>query len=480
MCRSTTEERNFESIQLSFHRPRIAACGTGLIVLFIVGCAGPRTQLMQQVRTDLAGANYPKAYHDYQLKVEGTDEVDKLLNLGLLAFEAGDYATAQTALADADRLAEERLTKSVSREAASLTTSDRVRAYQGTVFDRAMIHYYRALAFVATNDLNAATVEGRKVAQYLEVNARESKHSYRDDAFLQYLSGALYEGYGQDNDAWISYKKAREVYQDYYGLREPDFLCALTAATAKTVGAPADQIAECPAGPTEYKSGNGRVLILCEVGQAPPILEDNIVFPIMKNDPDRWDRDEDRDRYSRDVYGRRHDYQYDKRELRYLLRVAVPYYPQDFAGTRVAGVRVRDEAGLDARGALGQPVGQILRQDLNDRMPAIIVRAITRAIIKYTAKEAAEKAAGEKDKNVGKLVGFLVNAAGALTEAADTRSWETLPDQIYVADLSLPPGEHALRAIFEDDLGGTLERHDFPPVTVKAGEITFLRVRCEK
>jgi uncharacterized protein len=451
------------------------------LALLLAGCAGPRTQLMTGVRNDLRAANYPKAYHDYQKKVAGTDAVDKLLNLGLLAFEAGDYAKAQQALADADRLAEERLTKSLSREAAALATSDRVRAYQGTVVDRAMIHYYRALAFVATGDGSAATVEGRKVAQYLEVNARESKHSYKDDAFLQYFSGALYDGFGQTNDAWISYKRAHEIYQDYYGTGEPDFICPLAAMTAKAVGAPADQIENCPPGQTEYKQGNGRVVIVCEAGQAPPILEQNITFPIMKSDPVRWDNDDDRDRYSHDIYGRQGaEYHYQETELRYLLRVALPYYPDDYLGTHVTDVRVRDEAGLDVRADLGEPVGTILRKDLSDRMPAITVRAITRAIIKYAAKEAAESAAGKKDKDVGKLVGFLVNAAGALTEAADTRSWETLPERIFVADLSLPPGEHTLRALFQDDMGGTLERHDFPTVNVKAGEITFLRVRCEK
>jgi hypothetical protein len=110
-------------------------------------------------------------------------------------------------------------------------------------------------------------------------------------------------------------------------------------------------------------------------------------------------------------------------------------------------------------------------------MPSIAARAIARAILKYAATKAAEKAGDKEDKVLGKLFGLAVNAAGALSEAADTRSWETLPEKIFVADLSLPPGEHDLRVLFQDELGGTLKRHDLGRVTLDPGEIVIVRVR---
>jgi hypothetical protein len=122
----------------------------------------------------------------------------------------------------------------------------------------------------------------------------------------------------------------------------------------------------------------------------------------------------------------------------------------------------------------------ILRQDLSDRQPAIAIRAITRALIKYAASEAAEEAAGGEEKTAGFLVGLAVNLLGVATEAADTRSWETLPDKIYAADFQLPPGEHELRAMFEDDYGTMLFRHDFPTFSLGAGEVVILRARCMK
>jgi hypothetical protein len=435
------------------------------ILLLGLGCAGPRTQLMQQVRNELFASRTQQAYETYQKKVGETERVDELLNLGLLAYEAGDYAACHKALARADELAEERQTKSLSREAAGVAVSDRVRAYQGTVFDRAMIHYYRALAFVAQNDINEAVVEGRRVASYLEVNARESKHHYKDDAFLQWFNGALYDRAGQANDAWISYKRAQELYADFYGIDEPAFLCPVTLAAAAEVGQ-ADTVT-CPYSDL-INPDYGRVVVICEAGIAPPIHEENIVLPILESVPSQFANDDERDRYYYDLYEHNH---YagdaispsDETKLKYLLRVALPAYEEQDNGTAVTHVFVRTDSNESHCAELSEDIGAILRQDLKDRYPSIVARAIARAIIKYSATEAAREIGKEKDKDgkrkegvLSEVLGLIVNAAGAASEAADTRAWEMLPDKIYVADFQLPPGEHDLRAIFEDGSGGRL------------------------
>jgi len=465
---------------------RAGGCKGGLFVLlftllFLVGCA-PRVALMQSVRTDMSASQYQKAYTTYSQKVGKTSRVDELLNLGLLAFEAGDYQKSFSVLSDAERLAEERLTKSLSREAVALALSDKMGAYQGTVFDKAMLHYYRGLGFLAQKNLESATVEGRAIAHYLEVNARESKRTYKDDGFLQWYSGSLYDAFGQYNDAWISYKRAREIYADYYGVREPSFLCPVTYAAVRKVGvAESEQelLQQCPAADS-IPSGWGRVIVLCEAGLAPPIREENIMLPIYKNDPHDFRDENEREHFAHDVALRRgHDYHQDSDvELDYLLRVALPYYAGDYSGTQIAQVVVKDATDREIPAELAQNIGGILRQDLADRQPVIIVRAITRALIKYGATKAAEAAGDKKNETLGAIFGAVVNAAGALTEAADVRSWETLPDRIYAADFRLPPGPHNLRAVFQDDLGGVVFRHDFPPVEVKSGDVVFLRARC--
>ena len=363
--------------------------------------------LMQTVRMDFSASQYEKAYQTYAKKVGETDAVDELLNLGLLAFESGDYTTSFRLLSDAKRLAEERLTKSISREAAWLAVSDIVSAYQGTVFDKAMIHYYRSLGFLAQKNLESATVEGRAIAQYLEVNARESKRTYKDDAFLQWFSGSLYDAFGQANDAWISYKRAREIYgADYYGVREPSFMCPVTLSAVRKVGYSESETElknECPAAAESLKSNWGRVIVLCEVGQSPPIHEENIMLPIYKNDPHDFKDDDERGRFAHDVAMRRgHNYhEQSDVKLDYFLRVALPYYSADYVGSGVSQVLIKDTTGREIPAEPAQNIGAILRQDLSDREPAILVRAVTRALIKYAATKVAENVGDKKSESVG-------------------------------------------------------------------------------
>ena len=222
--------------------------------------------LMQQVRTELSASDYAKAFHTYKAKVKETKDVEELLNLGLLAFEAGDYAAAQKALDDAGRLAEERETKSASRELAGIAISDRVRAYQGTDMDKALIHYYRALAFLQQGNSSAAVVEGRAIASYLEVLSRDGKHTFRDDPYLQWFSGTLYESFGQTNDAWISFKRSRELYRNnVYGVPEPSFLCPVIYEAERSVGVPESESAAdsgCQDAAKNLNPNYGRVVVL--------------------------------------------------------------------------------------------------------------------------------------------------------------------------------------------------------------------------
>jgi len=453
-----------------------------LAALLLFGCAGKRTLLMEQVRTELRSTSTEQALAAYEKGLKkNTERVDELLNLGLLALEAGQYDKALGALNEADKLAEERLTKSLSREGAALVTSDRVRAYQGTVYDRAMIYYYRALCYLLKGDAAAATVEGRRIASYLEVNARESKHTYKDDPFLQWFSGVMYESYGQHNDAWIAYKNAAKLYP-FYDYEEPGYLCRAEYAALKEVGAreqEAELLEQCPDVYRDFNPEWGRIIVLCEAGIAPQIHENNIMFPIMKYEKREFKDDAERERFAEEVYWRGSNYEYQESELDYFVRVALPYYPEGYYGTEVARVSVRGE-GIDKLAEPAAPVARILKQDLNDRMPAIAVRAIARGIIKYAASKAAEDAGKKDSEALGQILGWGVNLLGAATEAADTRSWETLPDQIFVADFQLPPGEHDLRVVFEDGSGMTVLRSDLPKVTARPGELTVLRARCWK
>jgi hypothetical protein len=440
---------------------------------------------MRRVREDISHAGYAEAFTRYKKEVRDTESVNELLNLGLLAIEAERYEEGQNYLAEAERLAEERFTRSLSREAVAVVMSDLVRAYEGTDFDKGMLHYYRALAFLAVGHPQSAVVEGRRIAQYLTVLSSESGATYRDDAFLQYFNGTLYELGGQVNDAWISYRRAREVYRDYYGILEPSFLCPVTLSAARAVGIPEEEQnleEECPEDSSRLLNRAGRVIVLCEVGQALPIEEENILIPIFDNDPDNWWMVPDRDRLVEELCWRA-NHSYDSHGVRYFIRMALPVYSEYPCASRVAEVVVRTPDG-EYRAELVQDIEAIFRQDLKDRYDAILARAVTRAILRCAAAEGARKAEEENRSKNGKsnifwgILGAIFHRRPDVTVGpADTRSWETLPEVIFAADFQLPPGVHPMSVVFYDDLAHPLYRRDYDPIPVRKGDVLILRVR---
>ena len=89
-----------------------------------------------------------------------------------------------------------------------------------------------ALNYTAAGHHEDALVEARKVDSKLNViNSRyadDKKNVYKEDAFIRFLMGVLYEAEGEVNDAFISYRKAEEIYRnDYaanYGVSAPSLL----------------------------------------------------------------------------------------------------------------------------------------------------------------------------------------------------------------------------------------------------------------
>ncbi|GAF99605.1 unnamed protein product, partial [marine sediment metagenome] len=84
----------------------------------------------------------------------------------------------------------------------------------------AMVNLFMALNYVGMGNWEGALVEARKVDNKLSViNSKyeeEKKNVYKEDGFIRFLMGALYEAEGEINDAFISYRKAEEIYRSAY------------------------------------------------------------------------------------------------------------------------------------------------------------------------------------------------------------------------------------------------------------------------
>ena len=193
-----------------------------LITLIIVGCTGYK---FEEVETGL-NAGQPQNSYNYLKKHEPKNpDIPHKYELGLTAHYANQYNESSKAFDLAEQIAEERYTKSISTEALSLITSDRIRPYVGKSYERLLSHYYHALNYIKQDKFDEALVECRRATNLIQYFISEEKeYNYIGTGFLAYFSGILYESSGELNNALISYKQAEQYYKgafDTTGIEMP-------------------------------------------------------------------------------------------------------------------------------------------------------------------------------------------------------------------------------------------------------------------
>jgi tetratricopeptide (TPR) repeat protein len=457
-----------------------------LVLPILAACSayrGPNAR----VRELISHEDYAAALAELGEAGGGPNEVLGLLERGLLLHYAGDHAASNDAFQRAEASIDELYTRRLTTEAASLLTSDRIRPYTGRDFERLMVHVYRALNYVALDDRDDALVEARKASAALAFETiSEDDPAARDDPFVQYITGLLYEWGGQRQDAYVSYRRAEAAYvasARQGGLGVPGCLGQALMRTAGRLGlldeaqrwrsaysgsggVSGDDTVEVEG--DAVGGGNdvveGEVVVVLEVGFLPWLVGATLNVPILKSD------DVDRDRVwvvAEDAYGRARYHSIDQHEIDYWLKIDYPVLRDDPPVTR----RVRLEAG-QRRVEMDHVADLAARaaDDFERREKSILVRTIARALLKYVAKREAEK-------HLGEAAGILANLVGVATEAADTRAWWMLPHDIHLARTSLPAGAHDLVLSFLDGTGRSRGTVTLTGVDVRPGEITWVTFR---
>lgn len=110
----------------------------------------------------------------------------------------------------------------------------------------------------------------------------------------------------------------------------------------------------------------------------------------------------------------------------------------------------------------------VARQNLEDRVDWLAAKSGIRSIGKTVAVEVlAEEMADEHGEAAGIATGILGGFLNTFTERADLRSWLTLPEDIQVLRIAVPPGEHEIvLQLVQRDGGGPpidLGTHLFAP-----------------
>lgn len=469
-------------------------CALGALAL--TGCA-TYTAKMVDLRPRLAAGDFDGALQTVASNNSGHDVLLTWLERGLILHYADRYTESNEAFAAAERTAESLFDRSLAEGAVSLLTSDANVAYRARPYEMALVPYFKALNYHWLGQPDEAVVEARRASQVLAryVDAtlgavREEDRAglalVRNDAFLLWFSGMLYEADGELNDAFTAYRNAAVAYEQnaaLLGLEPPPALAADLARTTDRLGFAEELVQTASACPSlfvpsdgdtapdlaalragsRWVPGRGELVLLVETGYVPPLAQVRFDFPVFAgedhNNRDRWGWS------LYDGYGRYDSYSAG-REIEYWVSVAAPELhddaPPPFAGVRASA----GTAGGNAVGARAANLGRAARVTFDAEKPTIFYRTILRGLTKYLATRGVGKAGG-------KGVGLLANLLGAATETADTRSWLTLPGQIHVLRFSLPPGVHDVRLQLLDASGRATAEQTLTGLQVRPGGWTF-------
>jgi hypothetical protein len=147
-----------------------------------------------------------------------------------------------------------------------------------------------------------------------------------------------------------------------------------------------------------------------------------------------------------------------------------------------------EDAGADGSEALAGPVPLFTRpgmrgsvsgavtEEFEDRLGGILIKAVARTALKYELARGIEKEVDKKNEVLGEIAFLTANAAAALFERADTRSWHLLPDEMSIVRLRLPAGSHPLTLQVRTARGGT-RLVDLGEVIVRDGSVHVLSAR---
>ena len=424
----------------------------------MIGCGGYK---FQEVIEPLETGQPENAYIYLQKHAPKEPDIPYQLELGLVAHYANHFAESSKTLRTAADIAEDRYTKSVSKELGSLVTSDKLRPYSATQYERLLSHYYSALNYVYLEQLDGALVECRRATALINYfKGEDEKYDFFGTGFLAHLSGMFFEAAGEWNDALISYKQAAEYYKnasEKTGVKTPDDIGNALVRLTRRLGFTDEfeRYREQYGEPPSHPENTGELILFYESGYVPSKGQAALTFPILKTD------DVEDEKFVPTLM-KREGMAYDKVKLEYLLRVAIPKI--DSHRPRFSGISVTVGEN-QGKGVLVEDIESIAIETFNAQRPIILLRTLVRGVGKYLITRQANK------KN--EALGLLTNLAGVLTEQADTRSWQTLPNQIFMVRMPLPAGTHTLKLSFLDANGQVRGSQSVSDIEINPNRITF-------
>ncbi|MEO8331367.1 MAG: hypothetical protein ABI479_02965, partial [Gallionella sp.] len=358
---------------------------------------------------------------------------------------------------------------SVSENALSFVVNDATVSYAGDDYEQVLVHLYMALNYLELGKLYDARVEALQVDIKLrEIGEKIPDSKFTEDALSRYLTGLIYEELGEWSDAMIAYRKAYEAYMKYqtnYGLAIPDILKHDLLRVAQRQGLK-DEVAH-------YSKEFG--IELQQEKKKSPEQEGELVF-ILSNGLAPIKREKVVGAWAPPpsvVMGKTKPQTSKPPPMPVLVNIALPDYESRTNNVLRARISV---SGKQTDTEMMEDIDAIARASLDARMPAITARSVARAVSKGVIQESVDKAGymGNNDSAAQLISSFVVRVAVVATERADTRSWLTLPANIQMARLSLPPGSYDVTVELLGENDQVYLKQVVPQVSIRNSRKTYL------
>ena len=365
-----------------------------------------------------------------------------LVERATLLDQLGQKALAHKHWEEAFRLSEKLYTTSISKEVATYIINDAMQDYRGEDYERVFVPLMKSLSYLDSRKKQKARVEARRVNLLLkEINGSydNKKNRYSEDAFAMYLSGLILEANGDLDNALVSYKKSLDSYEGAFGIFSegpPQSLVGQYLKLANQLGRKGvvkkitkdyPQISK-KTKKNAVSSKTATVIVTHQVGFIPMKRQSEFVFSVGSQ----------------------------------IVRASFPVIRPTSYGSWFGSPSVKIGKKI-YQSELATDLGQIAAKTLEDQRGRMILKHGARLLAKGQIAEQARQ-------NYGEAAGLLVNVFNLFTETADTRSWTTLPERIYLTKFQLKPGKHTIQTSTEGDLKNL-------SLNVKAGQTIFLNHR---
>lgn len=328
---------------------------------------------------------------------------------GMVALAMGEWRQAQEHLHLAAEASEEVLGRGtlepgrLVESLASFGLNDTTQAYGGEGFERVTVHAALAMTYLALGELDGVWVEVQRANQLLEGEEELYEKEYRAGGFGHLISAVAYELFGELDQAAIDYERmvAKDVGTEIAGKA----LVRISSELGRK-----DELerwSERFGADAPRPEGAASVVVLAGVGLGGYKVEGSLAFPSGKN----------------------------------VFAMAVPSYQTRPQQVSELALTLADEPGggeaPGVRTAVVESVSTVAAENLSDRLALIAAKSIARGLAKRELADHLGDEYGEGARLVGNL--FTI-----LSERADLRSWQTLPDTWQAARLFVPPGVHTL------------------------------------